>query len=72
MNAEKVNEPDREMDDLDRAIALFELQLSSTTQFEEALMLPIDDQEIDKMILTEAESEFKARVWNNLNRDWLK
>ena len=31
----------------------------------------IDEEEIDKMILKKDEREFKSRVWNNLNREWL-
>ena len=39
----------------------------------EMMKLPeIDEEEIEKfMILDKQEREFKARVWNNLNREWL-
>ena len=32
----------------------------------------IDEEEIDKMILKKEERDFKARLWQNLNSDWLK
>lgn len=31
----------------------------------------IDDSEIEKMILSKEEREFKTRVWNHLNKDWI-
>ena len=32
----------------------------------------IDDEEIDRMILQDTEKEFKSRVWNKLNSQWIK
>ena len=32
----------------------------------------IDEAEIDKMILDKKERDFKARLWQNLNIEWLK
>ena len=32
----------------------------------------IDEVEIDKMILDKKERDFKARLWQNLNIEWLK
>ena len=32
----------------------------------------VDEAEIDKMILKNDEKEFKMRVWNTLNSDWIK
>ena len=31
----------------------------------------IDEEEIDKMILDKNERDFKSRLWNNLNREWI-
>ena len=32
----------------------------------------VDDEEIEKMILTEEESRLKKIIWDNLNKDWIK
>lgn len=32
----------------------------------------VDEEEIEKMILKPEERDFKTRVWNNLNKDWIK
>ena len=32
----------------------------------------VDDEEIDKMILTDDERRLKKVIWDNLNKDWLK
>ena len=32
----------------------------------------VDDEEIDKMILTDEERRLKKIIWDNLNKDWLK
>ena len=32
----------------------------------------VDESEIDKMILKPEERDFKTRVWNNLNKEWLE
>lgn len=31
----------------------------------------IDDDEVEKMLLKPDERDFKTRVWNNLNKDWI-
>ena len=32
----------------------------------------IEDDEIDKMILTDEESRLKKVIWDSLNKDWIK
>lgn len=32
----------------------------------------VDDEEIDKMILTEEESKLKKIIWDSLNKDWIR
>lgn len=32
----------------------------------------VDDEEIDKMILTEEEAQLKKVIWDNLNKDWIQ
>ena len=32
---------------------------------------PVNDSEIEKMILNPQERDFKARIWTNLNKAWL-
>ena len=31
----------------------------------------VDDEEIDKMILSEEEARLKKVIWDNLNKDWI-
>lgn len=53
--------------DFQNAISLLEEQ--SVIKYDD---LPaISDADIDKMILTDQERLFKARIWNNLNKQWL-
>ena len=32
----------------------------------------VDDDEIDKMILSEEEARLKKVIWDNLNKDWIQ
>ena len=53
-----------ELDRAGREQQLVELDLDALSD--------VDDAEIDKMILKNDEKEFKMRVWNTLNSDWIK
>ena len=55
--------------DLDAAIAKIESKETNLIDYDS---LPkIKDSDIDKMLLNSQERDFKARVWTNLNKQWL-
>lgn len=57
--------------DLDKAIARIEQQTPEQEQLALMSLPPIQDSDIEKMILNSQERDFKARIWTNLNKQWL-
>ncbi len=56
--------------DLQVALALIE-QFQAPCNVDIDTISDIDDDEVEKMLLKPDERDFKTRVWNNLNKDWI-